>query len=89
MQSPVIVYPKNEVSPGSTLSHYQGSYGNVAFLCCDYQGLVNTGNKEKENNVRARWRLREGLSEYVATRYIEEGEELLQHYSNPDIVSLV
>lgn len=89
MQSPIVIYPKNEVKPGSTLSHYQGSYGDVAFLCFDYQGLVNMSNKIEFNNVRARWRLAEGLSEYVATQDIQEGEELFQHYSYPEIVSTV
>ena len=83
MQAPILRYPRGEVSPDGVLARYQGGDGDMAFLCFDYQGLVNTAPAAHENNVRAEWRIMEGLSQFVATKAIAPGHELFQNYDAP------
>ena len=87
MQAPILLYNKDEVAPGSRISQYQGSFHHKAFLCFDYQGLVNTASCGADNNVRAQWRIGEEISQYVALRDIGVGEELLQAYSEPEVLN--
>lgn len=83
MQAPIIQYPRGEVSPHGVLAEYQGGDADTAFLCFDYQGLVNTASGARENNVRAEWRLADGLSQFVASKAIAPGDELFQDYGAP------
>ena len=83
MQAPVLQYPRGEVSPQGVLARYQGGDADMAFLCFDYQGLVNTSPDARENNVRAEWRIKEGLSQFVASKAIAPGDELFQNYGAP------
>lgn len=83
MSSHIIRFPINELKPKSVLSQYYGNIGDgTAFLCFDYQGLLNTTSHDK-CNIQAQWRIKDGYSEFVATKDIKIGEELFQSYSQP------
>jgi hypothetical protein len=47
----------------------------------DFQGLLNTHKEEALCNVVAVWAIGERVSEFIATRDISPGEELLQYYA--------
>ncbi len=72
---------------GAPLRVIRGGAGDVAFLCFDYQGLVNAPPTAGMSNVRAQWRLGEGISQFVALRDIWAGEELFQSYDSADQLS--
>lgn len=83
MSAPIVRFPINELKTNSVLSQYYGNVGDgTAFLCFDYQGLCNTTSPDK-CNVIARWRIKDGYSDYVAIKDIEIGDELYQIYSKP------
>lgn len=79
MRSPVLLFNLDDVRRGSVLRDYCGAVEGTAFLCFDYQGLVNT-SLGGDNNVQAEWYLDAGMSQYVALRDIAPGEELFQNY---------
>jgi len=85
MSAPIIRFSINELKPKSVLSQYYGNIGDgTAFLCFDYQGLLNTTSHDK-CNIQAQWRIQDGYSDrYIfATKDIKIGEELFQSYSQP------
>jgi hypothetical protein len=87
MSAPIIRFPINELKPKSVLSQYYGNIGDgTAFLCFDYQGLLNTTSHDK-CNIQAQWRIKDGYSEFVATKDIKIGEELFQSYSQPNKIN--
>jgi len=87
MQAPIFSYSADDVKRGSRIREYQGTSGEVAFLCFDYQGLVNTANDPSMNNLRAQWRLKDEISQFVALRDIHPGEELFQGYTSPEVLN--
>jgi hypothetical protein len=82
MRSPILLFNVADVRPGCVLRDYCGFIGDTAFLCFDYQGLVNRGPAPADNNVQAEWHLEQGMSQYVALRDISPGEELFQDYGS-------
>jgi hypothetical protein len=80
MSSPIIRFPIKELKPDSFLSNYYGDIGDgTAFFCFDYQGLCNTTSHDN-CNIQAQWRIKDGYSDYVATKNIKIGDELFQSY---------
>ena len=87
MSSPMLLIPNKEINKNFLLYKYAGQLNkNYFFLTFDYQGLVNT-TKSDECNIRAVWRTNEHISQYVALRDIDIGEELYQDYTNALILN--
>ena len=83
MSAPIVSFPINELKPRSVLSQYYGNIGDgTAFLCFDYQELLNT-TKPDECNISSQWRIKDGYSEFIAIKDIKIGDELFQSYSQP------
>lgn len=86
MRAPIVRFPASDLNKNAILGQFVGNIGDgTVFLTLDYQGLVN--NSPDNNNLIATWRIQDGYSEFVATRDIKNGEELLQSFSSPNKVN--
>ena len=62
------------------------NFGAKIIKNAKYSNLPKTIPNDN-NNLSATWRIQDGYSEFVATRDIKNGEELLQSFSSPNKVN--
>ena len=85
MRARVIRFPASDLNQNAVLGRFVGNVGDGSvFLTLDYQGLVLDS---KDNNVQATWRLKDGISEFIATRDIAVGDEIYQSFGTPNKIN--